>query len=363
MNMTADELELIKEAMSGSESAFDDLYRKYERLVYYIAYKNTRNDADAKDVVQETFLEVKRTIHTLQNPQAFKFWLNRITLSKCKNLFRKNHYVNIDSEQVSGEAMNVEERSYLIPHANSRKESDCIVLNQLINELPKGQRDVLILFYLEELHLEEIAELLDIPLGTVKSRLSYARDALKEKVERYEQKEGVKLNFHTLENGIAAALLFEMNYMELPMIKVKSVKLKTSSLSSILTSTAALKAIAAGIILFSSVAAGSFAYDIFNRGTTGSKDDTEEITREQFPTYHVFDKKISTSESAYFNLKLWLCCEDEVNALTKSEFMEIKPIYEQLKKLHNAYYQSLEDQGLADSFEALYTKYNVAESE
>ena len=174
--MTTEELAMITEAIAGSESAFDDLYRHYERLVYYIAYKNTKNDADAKDVVQETFLEVKRTIHTLQNPQAFKYWLNRITLSKCKNLFRKNHYINVDCDHPSIENNNIENRTYLIPHANSRKDSDCMVINQFISELPKGQREVLVMFYLEELHLEEISQRLDIPLGTVKSRLSYARD-------------------------------------------------------------------------------------------------------------------------------------------------------------------------------------------
>lgn len=357
--MTTEELNMITEAMAGSESAFNDLYRYYERLVYYIAYKNTKNDADAKDVVQETFLEVKRTIHTLQNPQAFKYWLNRITLSKCKNLFRKNHYINIDCDQPVVENSNVEERTYLIPHANSRKDSDCMVLNRFINELPKGQRDVLVMFYLEELHLDEISQLLDIPLGTVKSRLSYARDSLQDKVKKYEEREGIKLNFHSFSEGITAALLFDMAAIHTPsVVPLVSLNSSSSTFSSFLSSATGLKTIVAGILLFTSLTVGSFAYDYYQRNFVSNQEE-EVTTKEAFPTYYVFNKQISTSESAYFNLKLWLCCEEETNSLSKSEFMELKPIYEELKKQNNAYYQALKNQGLSDSFEALYIKFNL----
>lgn len=355
--MTIEELHMISEAIAGNEAAFDDLYRHYERLVYYIAYKQTQNDADAKDVVQETFLEVKRTIHTLQNPQAFKYWLNRITLSKCKNLFRKNRYVNIDCEQPIVENNNIEERSYLIPHENARKNSDCRLIRQFINELPKGQREVLILFYLEELRLEEIARHLEIPLGTVKSRLSYARDALKDKVKKYEEREGVKLNFHTIGEGITAALLLEAAAEQTPVIPPISVE-EPGSFSAKLTSLTAVKTVIAGIVLFSSLTVGSFAYDYFQRHHTSNHEE-DIATQDAFPTYHVFNKQISSSESAYFNLKLWLCCEDEINTLSEADFMEMKPVYEQLKKLNNAYYEALVNQGIAASFEQLYIKFHV----
>lgn len=109
---------------------------------------------------------------------------------------------------------------------------------------------------------------------------------------------------------------------------------------------------------FSSVTAGSLAFDFYQHNF--SFDHEEEITaKDAFPTYQLFNKQISTSESAYFNLKLWLCCEDEINALTKAEFMEIRPIYEQLKRMNNIYYESLVKQGIANSFERLYQKFNV----
>lgn len=356
--MSTEELAMITEAIAGSESAFDDLYRHYERLVYYIAYKNTKNDADAKDVVQETFLEVKRTIHTLQNPQAFKYWLNRITLSKCKNLFRKNHYINVDCEQPSIENNNIESRTYLIPHANSRKDSDCTVINQFISELPKGQREVLVMFYLEELHLEEISQRLDIPLGTVKSRLSYARDTLKDKVKKYEAREGIKLNFHSLGEGITAALLLEAAQTHIPaVLPIIPTESSTTGVSSFFSSTVAVKLTTAGIILFSTLTAGSYAYDYYQQTTASNQEDVS--VTEAFPTFQVFNKQISTSESAYFNLKLWLCCEEEINALTKAEFLELQPIYEELKKLNNNYYQSLQAQGLTVAFEKLYKKFHI----
>ena len=354
--MTTEEMKMITGAIAGDEAAFNDLYRQYERLVYYIAYKYTKNDADAKDVVQETFLEVKRTIHTLQNPQAFKYWLNRITLSKCKNLFRKNRYINIDCEQPIIQNSSIEERSYLIPHENSRNASDCQLIRKFINELSKGQREVLVMFYLDELRLEEIAGRLEIPVGTVKSRLSYARDALKEKVKKYEAREGIKLNFHSFGEAITGALLLEAAGNSIPLLPI--VSKKPMRFSSMFSSITGIKVIVAGILLFSSVTAGSLAFDFYQHNF--SFDHEEEITaKDAFPTYQVFSKQISTSESAYFNLKLWLCCEDEINAITKAEFMEIRPIYEQLKKMNNFYYESLINQGIAHSFERLYQKFNV----
>lgn len=354
--MTTEEMKMITGAIAGDEAAFNDLYRQYERLVYYIAYKHTKNDADAKDVVQETFLEVKRTIHTLQNPQAFKYWLNRITLSKCKNLFRKNRYINIDCEQPIIQNSSIEERSYLIPHENSRNASDCQLIRKFINELSKGQREVLVMFYLDELRLEEIAGRLEIPVGTVKSRLSYARDALKEKVKKYEAREGIKLNFHSFGEAITGALLLEAAGNSIPLLPI--VSKKPMRFSSMFSSITGIKVIVAGILLFSTLTAGSLAYDYYQQNF--SSEHEEEITeKDAFPTYQVFSKQISTSESAYFNLKLWLCCEDEINAITKAEFMEIRPIYEQLKKMNNFYYESLINQGIANSFERLYQKFNV----
>ena len=87
---------LIRKVQAKDEEAFNLLYHRYVKLVYYIAYRICKNDADSQDIVQDTFLQVKRMIHNLKNPSLFKFWLNQIAISKCKNLFRKNHYINVD---------------------------------------------------------------------------------------------------------------------------------------------------------------------------------------------------------------------------------------------------------------------------
>jgi len=357
---------LIERVISGEDAAFDELYRKYVRLVYYIAYKNTWNDADAKDIVQETFLEVKRTIHTLQNPDAFKFWLNRITLSKCRNLFRKNRYANRNQETLASEHEKTEERDYLLPHKSARKNSDAMVLTYFINELPQGQREVLILYYLEQFHIEEISQLLDIPQGTVKSRLSYARENLKQKIERYEQKEGIKLNFHSLAEGIVLAMTYELSHMTIPTsLTFNRMKTKSSSAASAWTTSAITKITAICLSSFFIAGGGILAYQHYQDAIQSNKQEEEKSVLtdktdrkgEVFPGIYVKDKHITTSQSAYFHLKLWACCEEEMNVMTKEEFIAIKPLYEQLKQLDNNYYHSLVDSGWSASFEKLYTKF------
>ena len=74
--------ELVLMLQNNDEEAFNLLYHRYVKLVYYIAYRICKNDADSQDIVQDTFLQVKRMIHNLKNPSLFKFWLNQIAISK-----------------------------------------------------------------------------------------------------------------------------------------------------------------------------------------------------------------------------------------------------------------------------------------
>ena len=92
--MQASEIELVKRLQSGDESAFDELYHTYYARAIAIANRLTNNQADAQDVVQEAFLQVHKSIQSLQDPQFFYSWLNRIIHSKCVNLFYRNRNEN-----------------------------------------------------------------------------------------------------------------------------------------------------------------------------------------------------------------------------------------------------------------------------
>ena len=76
--------ELVQMLQNDSEEAFNLLYQRYVKLVYYIAYRFCKNDADSQDIVQETFMQVKRMIRNINNPALFKFWLNQMSFLYSK---------------------------------------------------------------------------------------------------------------------------------------------------------------------------------------------------------------------------------------------------------------------------------------
>lgn len=171
--------ELVLRLQSGKKEAFDAIYERYYRLVYFIAYELCKNDADAKDISQDTFLQVKKSIHSIKEPAHFKSWLNQIVLSKTKNLFRKNKTQNLDNENPYYQNHLIEERTYMIPNATMHFKTDEELMHYFISLLPRTQREVLILRYFQNYSMQEMADILEVPLGTVKTRLLYGKNALK----------------------------------------------------------------------------------------------------------------------------------------------------------------------------------------
>lgn len=360
--------ELIRQLQQGDEAAFNQLYERYVKLVYFIAYKMCKNDADSKDVVQETFIEVKRAIHSLQNPSVFKFWLNRITISKCKNLFRKNKYANMDDENAYVMTNTIEERSYLIPEKAMHFQSDHEVLSSFIDQLPISQKEVLILFYLEQFSIDEISNIMDIPSGTVKSRLSYGRASLKELITKYEDRNGIRLSFHSLGEAIGACLIGEYAKIKVPSILLGGSALGIGSgvhstffsmFQSVVTTGLAKVGIIATLVVGGSGAV--FVAYKANVAKTSPESivqtaiDVEE-ERIPFPTVHVMNKDIDTAKSAYFNIKLWACCEEEMKNLSTEQMQDIHSVYSALKEVKSPYYDALVNEGWALSFENNYSK-------
>lgn len=190
--------ELIREIINGSEEAFNVLYERFHRMVYYVALKTMHNEADAQDVVQDVFIQIRRSLHMVKNAQYLQLWITRITVNKCNMMYRKRREVLLDiDENDKDERMKlaVNDHEYL-PQQHFHFTNDQEILLCLIDQLPPAQRLMIILMYYEQLSVEEIAAVCDIPIGTVKSRLKTARDTLKRKIELYEKQEKVRLDFH-----------------------------------------------------------------------------------------------------------------------------------------------------------------------
>lgn len=352
INKEINDAELIRMVQADDEQAFNLLYERYVKLAYYIAFRFCNNDADSQDVVQETFLQIKRTIKDLKNPDLFKYWLNKITISKCKNLFRKNKYVTYDDEHYEAKNNLMETREDVQPTYLLKFNSDKEVMNALIDELPEGQREVVILHYLEQFSIEETASLLEIPEGTVKSRLSYARTALKMKVEQYEKENQIQLNFHSLDGLIAAALLASFAHFATPALSVRFVhkEFDLSKLFSTWTGKLALS-----VLLF---ACGGTAV-IMTQSNSEEKEDTTfmKVAEEEvntFPAITIRNTTITSARSAYYIIKTWACCEEEMNLLSQEELDEVYRLYQVMKNHNSTYYQSLEEEGWCLSLETIY---------
>lgn len=183
-----DEKAIIERCKKGDLSAFDDLVKRYERQVYGFAYRMTGNYDDANDIASEAFIKVYNGIEGFRGDSNFSTWLFRIVTnlyldhrkrSKCHLNVPLDEYIEFEESSV---ARQVEDSS---PGPLEQVEfgERSSILEKAIGELPEYQRLMVLLFHTQGKSYDEIAEIIGLPIGTVKSRLNRARLALKEKLE------------------------------------------------------------------------------------------------------------------------------------------------------------------------------------
>lgn len=175
MPVTAEWQQLpVAEARAGNADAWETLFRRYRLPLYAYAFEMLGNEQAALDVVQETFLNAFRHIQTLRDDARFGSWLFSIAHQKCLQQWRRyDRDAAIREELEHATAGDVEAEELLI-----REEQEEHVM-KLLQQLPAAQRAALVLHYVEGFPLEVIARITGAELGTVKSRLHYARRALK----------------------------------------------------------------------------------------------------------------------------------------------------------------------------------------
>lgn len=330
---------LIEAVKNQEEGAFDQLYNEFYKLAYFFANKLCRNEADAKDAVQETFIEVHRSIHTLKENSYFKAWLYKIVLSKCKKIFRKNKYFTTDFQDEPIINSIVEERIEFTPEQFIHYTGDKEVLNALIAQLPHAQSVIITLFYLEEFSIKEISEILEIPVGTVKSRLSYGRNCLKKALDEYEAAQGVTLTFKEFDALVAAVLLKQFHDFfqapKVPFFKRIHDLLHTAYAQMVL-----------GITTLALIVGGA-SYYYAHRPSSNQETETKHIFFEK----QLGDEVIDNAQDAYFTLISWACCEEMIDQKTADEILFIQPLYEELKRYGGVYYDQLKKDQWAAAFE------------
>lgn len=210
---------IVLRCMNGEEEAFEVLYKAYIRKVYYICLRFLKDEEDAADVAQETFVTAFQKLLSLEKPESFGIWISHIASNKCKNILIKRSR-GFEEELVGGaEELEVEELNIeFIPEEYAvNKEKRSIIIDIIDNELSDVQRMAIILYYYEEKTVAEIAEILECSEGTVKSRLNSARKLIKSAIEEKEKK-GYKILGITVCFVLSDIIAAEASEQELPKI-------------------------------------------------------------------------------------------------------------------------------------------------
>ena len=184
--------ELVLSAKNGNKKAFDKLYKLTSNDVWFTCVSLLKDEENAKDIMQETYITAFLKLDTLKDEEKFCGWLTAIATNKSKNKLKGKVEYQIDDEILIAET---ETDELMLPEEYINKAEKRKVLLQIIEDtLSFNQYQVVLMFYFNELSIAEIAQALEISEGTVKSRLNSSRAKMKTAIEDYENKSGDKLH-------------------------------------------------------------------------------------------------------------------------------------------------------------------------
>jgi RNA polymerase sigma-70 factor, ECF subfamily len=176
----------IKQVKKGDQNAFGEIVEIYKNKVYQLCYRMLGNRQEAEDISQEAFIRAYVNINTYNQEYKFSTWIFRIATNLCIDRIRKkkpDYYLDEEIPGTDGLTMYSKVASSTpLPE----KELESLELQETIQKeivkLPEKYRSVIVLKYIEELSLNEISEILDLPLGTVKTRIHRGREALRQQL-------------------------------------------------------------------------------------------------------------------------------------------------------------------------------------
>ncbi|MBE0447261.1 MAG: sigma-70 family RNA polymerase sigma factor [Actinobacteria bacterium] len=180
---------VIQSYLAGDKGSFNELVSRYERYIYNLTYRMTGNATDAADLTQEIFIHLYKKLVSFRGDAAFSTWLYRLATNYCKDWFRKESrrvpILEIDEAVLSDGGAGPSQ-------LYEQKELQELVQSAIL-ALPEDQRIAIILRDLRGYNYEDIANITDVPVGTVKSRLARARLKLAEKLAPTMERHG-KIN-------------------------------------------------------------------------------------------------------------------------------------------------------------------------
>ncbi|WP_203247912.1 RNA polymerase sigma factor SigW [Sporosarcina beigongshangi] len=176
----------VNEVLKGRQDAFEEIVTLFQHRLYQVCYRMLGNAQEAEDIAQEAFVRAYTNIHTYDQNRKFSTWLFRIATNLCIDRIRKkkpDYY--LDAEVPGTEGLNMYSQIAApdeLPEEQVEKMEMQERIHYEIGRLPDKYRSVIILRYIEELPLQEISDILKLPLGTVKTRVHRGREALRKQM-------------------------------------------------------------------------------------------------------------------------------------------------------------------------------------
>ena len=282
--------ELVLSAKNGNKKAFDKLYELTHNDVWYNCLSLLKDEENAKDIMQETYITAFLKLDTLNDEQKFCGWITSIAVNKCKNKLKGKVEYQIDDEVLIVET---ETDELMLPEEYITKAEKRKVLLQIMEDtLSFNQYQTVLMFYFDEMSIAEIAQGLEISEGTVKSRLNSSRAKMKTAIEDYENKSGDKLHGVVVVPFFTTIFKEEAKSLAVPNITIKLPNGQTlatsatkgfatgakSTVSSIVkaTATATVKTKVIAVVCGATILAGTSAVGIsILAGCNAEKEPTE----------------------------------------------------------------------------------------
>lgn len=180
--MKENDSDLINRAKSGDSKSYDKLLKKYKNSVYSLVLRMVRNSQEAEDLTQEAFIKAFNSLASFNEEYAFSTWLYKIATNNCIDFFRKRKLQTYSLDKPIQYKDSEIQHEIPDPDLNPEKSIMATERNKLIkeaiNKLPEKYHRAIVLRHSEEKSYEEIAEILGLPLGTVKARIFRAREML-----------------------------------------------------------------------------------------------------------------------------------------------------------------------------------------
>jgi len=184
----ADDLSLIKRFKAGDISAFEEILRKHQEKIYNLCHRMLGNAHDAEDAAQDVFVKAYQNLNRFKPEASLLTWLYRIAINTCIDYRRKPFFESLFKTSKEGDVFAVDQLSDS-PSPDRLYESKQIndAIQLALSRLSAKLRVAIVLKEIEGLSYEEIAEVLDVSIGTVKSRISRAREDLKEVLKKFRE--------------------------------------------------------------------------------------------------------------------------------------------------------------------------------